>query len=97
MVTVLLQAFPVLHVLFPGNVWFVMLRQANGPGWHSGYLHTLPGLALRVDFQTILITSKDIRPGVRRILEYVLHPFVVQLTPDQLAVPGSPMDSLRKA
>ncbi len=69
-----------------------MLGQANFPGGQRDDLCVLPHFALWADFQTLLITTKEIRAGIARISKYAQHTSVIELSPHQFADPRSLTD-----
>ena len=94
---VLLQPLLVLKEFFQGDVPFVVLFQADAPVRHSDRVHPFMNLALGADLAAILVTTEDVHPGIRRVLEDTQHPAVRQAPPNNLAIPRSPIGPLGKA
>jgi hypothetical protein len=94
---VLIQALLVLKELFPSDVAFVVLRQADVPVSHSDRVHPFLNLTRGVNLTAPVITAKDVPPCIGRILEDAQHTAVCQTTPYNLAIPRPTVGSFRKS
>src|SRR3974377_2200712 len=74
----------------------MMLFQLDAPVGHGNRTHFFLNLACRADRLTILVATKDIYAGIRRVLEHAKHASMSKTSPHELAIPGSAVSAFWK-
>ena len=93
---VLFQALAIFQEFVPAEVSVVMLSQLDAPIGHGDRTHFFLNLAGRADFLMILVATKDIHAGIRRVLEHAQHTRMSKTSPHQLAIPGPTVSAFWK-
>src|SRR6266852_7958468 len=93
---VFFQALAIFQEFVPAHVSVVMLSQLDAPIGHGDRTHFFLNLAGRANFLMILVATKDIHAGIRRVLEHAQHTRVSKTSPHQLAIPGPAVSAFWK-